>query len=196
MKVTVCQLSNDPDALEVEWLSLAKHVQIEGSDLVLLPEMPFYRWLAASRNVVPEEWQKAVRAHDRWASRLHELGAPAVVATRPVIDGGEHFNEALLWSAEIGIEQVPHRKQYLPEEEGFWEASWYSAVVSGAFCLSSNFSGDGPCGEWGGAGWIVEPEEGEVLATTSSTRPFATVEIDLAVADLAKSTYPRYVADL
>ncbi len=31
--------------------------------------------------------------------------------------------------------------------------------------------------------------------TTSAASPFATVEIDLAVADAAKHTYPRYVAD-
>ncbi len=257
MKVTVCQLSNDRRALEGAWHPPTEHIQAKGRELVLLPEMPFHPWLASRRDVVPGEWEQAVRAHDSWVPRLHELGAPAVLATRPVIDGGERFNEAVAWGAETGIVRVPHRKQYLPEEEGFWEASWYSpgtpgtesvtaqgasigfaictemwflhrarkyskkgiqllacpratlapstdkwiaggrvaAVVSGAFCLSSNFSGSGPCGEWGGAGWIVEPEEGEVLAVTSATSPFATAEIDLAVADTAKSTYPRYVVD-
>ena len=71
-----------------------------------------------------------------------------------------------------------------------------AAVVSGAYCLSSNFSyRDGDAFKWGGNGWIVEPEEGTVLGTTSSEQPFLTIEIDLSKADTAKHTYPRYVLD-
>ena len=264
MKVTVCELNNDPAGLGDDWRALATHVKAAGSDLVLLPEMPFHPWLANTKNVDPARWQESVRAHQAWIARLQELGAPTVLATQPVIDGGERFNQALMWQAGAGEVPVTHRKQYLPDEDGFWEASWYApgragtecvtahgpdgsgatigfaictemwflhrareyskkdvqllacpratlrssvgkwvaggraaAVVSGAFCLSSNFSGSaGAFGDWGGTGWIVEPEEGEVLATTSAAEPFATVEIDLAVADTAKNTYPRYVADL
>jgi N-carbamoylputrescine amidase len=71
-----------------------------------------------------------------------------------------------------------------------------AAVVSGAFCLSSNLKG--PNTEsiaFGGAGWIIEPEEGSVLAVTSRDKPFLTVEIDLEHADKAKRTCPRYVSD-
>ncbi len=264
MKVTVCELRNQPAALEDDWRSLAAHVRAEGSDLVLLPEMPFHPWLASTRQVDPAEWLASVQAHQAWIARLPELGTPAVVATRPVIDGDQRFNQALVWQAGTGETPACHRKQYLPEEEGFWEASWYSpgpagsacatvagasigfaictemwflhrareyskqgiqllacpratlrpstdkwlaggrtaAVVSGAFCLSSNFSGAAgspgaeALGRWGGTGWIVDPEEGDVLATTSAAAPFATVDLDLAVADAAKTTYPRYVPDL
>ena len=49
--------------------------------------------------------------------------------------------------------------------------------------------------EFGGAGWIIEPEEGSVLGVTSRNKPFLTVKIDLAQADKAKRTYPRYVSD-
>ena len=63
-----------------------------------------------------------------------------------------------------------------------------TALLAGAYSLSSNrWSRDG---EFGGAGWVVNPE-GEVLATTSARRPFATVEVDLRAADRAKKTYPR-----
>jgi N-carbamoylputrescine amidase len=71
-----------------------------------------------------------------------------------------------------------------------------AAVVSGAFCLSSNFSGNaGELGEWAGSGWIIEPEEGRLLGTTSPEAPFLTLDIDLNAADAAKRTYPRYVLD-
>ncbi len=44
-----------------------------------------------------------------------------------------------------------------------------AAVMSGAFCLSSNRGGVDARGHaWGGHGWIVEPEQGMVLGTTLS----------------------------
>ncbi len=71
-----------------------------------------------------------------------------------------------------------------------------AAVMSGAFCLSSNRSGVDASGfEWGGHGWIIEPEEGEVLGLTSTQDPFLTIDINLDVARRAKKTYPRYVPE-
>jgi N-carbamoylputrescine amidase len=71
-----------------------------------------------------------------------------------------------------------------------------AAVVSGAFCLSSNLSGKtAEGGDYAGVGWIIEPEEGKVLGLTSVDRPFLTLDLDPAVADRAKKTYPRYVRD-
>jgi N-carbamoylputrescine amidase len=158
-----------------------------------------------------------------------------------------------VWQAERGHRGL-HRKSYLPNEEEFWEASWYepgdrnfapfevggiragfqictelwsmeharlygkagvhliacprgtpretldkwlaggraSAVVSGAFVLSSNrFTPPGAVPSLGGQGWVVGPE-GEVLVRTSREEPFATVEVDLSEAERAKGTYPRY----
>ena len=71
-----------------------------------------------------------------------------------------------------------------------------AAVVSGAFCLSSNLNG--PNTEsiaFGGAGWVIEPEERSVLGVTSPKNPFLTIDIDLEKAEKAKCTYPRYVSD-
>jgi N-carbamoylputrescine amidase len=67
-----------------------------------------------------------------------------------------------------------------------------AAVRAGAFSLSSNRVD--PTGACGGVGWIISPD-GEVLATTSSDAPFATVDIDLTVSTSARSTYPRSVFD-
>jgi N-carbamoylputrescine amidase len=72
-----------------------------------------------------------------------------------------------------------------------------AAVVAGAFCLSSNRTGPSarsPGLVFAGNGWIVSPE-GEVTALTTSGEPFVTRDLDLAQAERAKSTYPRYVAD-
>ncbi len=67
-----------------------------------------------------------------------------------------------------------------------------AAVVSGAYSLSSNRASEAQ--DYGGRGWVVSPD-GEVLASTSPAAPFATVEVDLALAERAKSSYPRYVLD-
>jgi len=70
-----------------------------------------------------------------------------------------------------------------------------AAVCSGAYCLSSNlWAPQGASPDAGGLGWIIDPE-GNVLTTTDTDNPFATVEIDLDFAKASKSTYPRYVPE-
>ncbi len=257
MKVTVCELRNGTDILEQEWQNLVGHVKSENSDLVLLPEMPFYPWIAQTDNVKSTVWRASVDRHEQWLSRFTELEPATVISSRPVVREGKHLNEGFVRDIEAGYKAV-HHKYYLPDEEGWWEASWYergekdftvnrtprarigflictelwfgahareyavqgiellvcpratghdstdkwiaggraAAVMSGAYCLSSNFSyRDGDGMNWGGGGWIIEPEDGRVLGTTSREQPFLTLEIDLGVAEAAKLTYPRYVLD-
>lgn len=257
MKVTVCELRNDPANVEADWDGLVSHVKQASSDLVLLPEMPFYPWVASTRNRDPERWQASVEAHEKWLSRFKALAPAVIFGTRPVIKAERFLNQGFVWDPKEGYQAI-HTKYYLPDEDGFWEASCYergdrdfeifgssgikagflicteiwfmehareygkrgiqlllcpratpasstdkwiaggraAAVVSGAFCLSSNRGGtDSNGAEWAGTGWIVEPEEGEVLGLTSETQPFLSIDIDLGAADNAKTTYPRYVLD-
>ncbi len=257
MKVTVCQLRNDPKQLERDWQELVKHVQRCHSDFVLLPEMPFHPWLCRSRQPDPALWEASVVAHRQWLERLGELKVAAVAGTLPIMQADRRFNEAFLWSPPSEYRAV-HRKAYLPDEDGFWEASWYdrgplsftafeaagarmgflictemwfgeharaygragvhlllvpratplssadkwlaggrtAAVISGAFCLSSCFGGTDRHGmQWAGRGWIIEPEEGDILAMTSPSQPFITMDIDLQVPEGAKKTFPRCVAE-
>ncbi len=68
-----------------------------------------------------------------------------------------------------------------------------TAVCSGAFSLSSNHvSTNADPVHLGGRGWIIAPD-GDVIGVTSSSEPMITAELDLALADAAKHTYPRYV---
>ena len=71
MKVTVCELPDKLGELEEEWQSLAKHVKKEKSDLLLLPEIPFYPWMADADQVDPNIWKEAVLAHEKWESRFN-----------------------------------------------------------------------------------------------------------------------------
>jgi len=251
MKVTVCELPDDRVRFEKEWGRLSKHVRRESSDLVLLPEMPFYYWFCSAPKYDPEVWREAVEQHRLWMGRLPELGVSAVLGSRPVNREGRRLNEGFVWTRKDGVKAV-HYKNYLPNEPGYYEASWYdrggrlftpfevegwkagllicsdlwsmanaraygkagvgliavpratpesslekwvaggkvAAVVSGAYCLSSNRAGVRRGSRFGGMGWVIDPD-GRVLGLTSKARPFVTVEIDRASAEKAKKTYPR-----
>ena len=62
-----------------------------------------------------------------------------------------------------------------------------AAIVSGAYSVSSNRVGN----SFGGGGWVFSPD-GDLLAHTDQQQPFATVVLDLEIANEAKTTYPRY----
>jgi N-carbamoylputrescine amidase len=126
VRVTVCELQCESSALEAEWPELVAHVKSRSSELVLLPEMPFDRWFPATKSFDAATWRRAVAAHDRWLVRLNELAPATVLGTRPVSRGAARFNEAFVWRADVGY-RAAHLKSYLPDEEEFWEASWYQA---------------------------------------------------------------------
>lgn len=260
LRVTVCQLRSDPDGMRQDWEELVAHVRREASELVLLPEMPFYPWPFWRQAFLPEVWQATAAAHDRWQERLAELAPAIVVGSRPASQGGRRLNQGFVWREGDGAPRLCHSKAHLPDEAGFWEASWYqpgrgayrmveldedgrlcagflictelwfmeharaygqqgahllltpraterrtvdkwlaggrvAAVVAGAYSLSSNHYGvhHQPV-SLGGLGWIIGPD-GEVLALTTPSRPCVTMTIDLARAEAAKETFPRYVSD-
>lgn len=123
MKATVCQLRREPDELEEDWAALVAHVEAEASELVVLPELCFAPWFASEPPSDDALWTGSVEAHDRWIARLAELPA-AVLGSRPVTRASGRRNEA--YAAEAGGPvRTLHDKSYLPDEPGFWEASWY-----------------------------------------------------------------------
>jgi N-carbamoylputrescine amidase len=123
MRVTVCQLSDEREAFAADWDALCAHARRERSELVLLPEMPFSAWFAVERRFEPEIWRAAIAEHVLWKERLGDLAPAVVLATRPVERDGRRLNEAFVWAS--GAATAVHDKRYLPDEDGFWEASWY-----------------------------------------------------------------------
>jgi len=123
MKVTVCEMPDDPGEFAGEWARLSRHVRRNSSDLVLLPEMPFYYWFCSGPKFDAAVWKEAVREHGKWMGRLRELGAPVVLGSRPVERGGKRLNEGFVWNRK-GVRGV-HFKRYLPNEPGYYEARWY-----------------------------------------------------------------------
>jgi len=141
MKVTVCELNDDQRALASEWNGLVAHVRDAQSELVLLPEMPFYPWWMSDAQVDPAVWDAAVASHQSWKPRLKELCTPCILSTFPTTCAGERSNEGFLWENE---RYVPvHQKYFLPNEAGFWESTWCSRG-NGTFSVAS--SGACNCG--------------------------------------------------
>jgi N-carbamoylputrescine amidase len=251
MRITVCELPHEPEALATAWTGLCQHTVENSSALVLLPEFAMVEPVWESELFDGARWNAAEARSDVWLQRLDELGVAHVVGTRPVTIDGRRFNEGYLWSAAEGLTPL-RRKFFLPTEPGNWETRWFekgdsafpefhadelsfglnictelwaletyasyaagsvqaimtpratgaattakwlsagvvAAVRSGAFSVSSNRVD--PTGACGGVGWIISPD-GKILATTTREDPFATVDIDIALAAAARNTYPRYV---
>ncbi len=124
MRITVCELTPDWLASESDWQAFGGRLEAQACEWLLLPEMSFGPWLPGTRPVDPDRWRSAVETHDYWVKRLAELPARVVVGSRPVTEGGRFFNEGFIWQRSSGYRAV-HRKYYLPDEKGFWEASWY-----------------------------------------------------------------------
>ncbi|WP_239151711.1 carbon-nitrogen hydrolase family protein [Virgisporangium aliadipatigenens] len=121
VRITACQLDVRDAHRAAALAALAEHVAATRPDVVVLPEMPFSAWLAADPEVDPARWSDSVAAHEAAIKALVELGAPAVVASRPTTG---RRNEAFTWSREHGAVGL-REKYYLPDEPGYWEATWY-----------------------------------------------------------------------
>jgi N-carbamoylputrescine amidase len=124
INMTVCELQDRPDDFAHDWEGLVAHVKHTSSQLVVLPEMPFFPWFAVSRRYSSRIWVEAVKAHDRWMARLQELEPAVVIGSRPVNTGEKRLNEGFIWDPVGGYRGV-HNKYYLPNDPGFWEATWY-----------------------------------------------------------------------
>ncbi len=124
MRVTVCELNDDPSKFAYDWKLLVKHVKKESSDLVVLPEMPFSPWFCASPKYNPNTWKEAINSHKQWQKRLPELAPATVVGSNPIEKKAGRRNEGFLWTKKDGVKRA-HEKRYLPNIKGYWEASWY-----------------------------------------------------------------------
>lgn len=120
VRVTCVEL---PDSLDLlAWGKLVIHLEHEGSELLLLNEMPAYPWIAHREEYDPAVGREAVRVHEDFLEKIGNLGLP-VVASRPVMEGDSLYNEAFL--IENQSYKPVHTKHYFPDEEGFYEAQWF-----------------------------------------------------------------------
>ena len=121
-----------PEGLTVDderWPSLADAVTAARPDILLTNELPFGPWMADGPTFSEVDAEHSIRAHKRGQDALSELDIPAVISTHPVWKGKRLANEAFV--LEKGIVRPLHRKQYFPNEPGWFESEWYTGDASG-----------------------------------------------------------------
>ena len=98
-------------------------------DILITNEMPFGTWIASARQFDEDTARRSIAIHEQGLAALRALGVPAVISSRPVPRAGKLANEAFV----IDGDQIRtlHRKQFFPEEEGWYEATWYGGDGSG-----------------------------------------------------------------
>jgi N-carbamoylputrescine amidase len=121
-----------PEALSTDdarWPKLRDSVTAARPDLLVTNELPFGPWLADTAIFSEAEANLSLRAHEKGLEGLIDLDLPAIISSRPVWNGKRLANEAYV--LENGVIRALHRKQYFPNEPGWFESELYAADASG-----------------------------------------------------------------
>lgn len=124
MKVTVCELSDNELEFIDDWNRLKIHLDQNKPGLLLLPEMPFGKWIASDKTVNAGAKIQSVEKHERWLSEVEQLNAKQIVYSKPIIAGDKFFNTAFVFEKGRGHLKI-HIKSFFPEEPHFWEETWF-----------------------------------------------------------------------
>jgi N-carbamoylputrescine amidase len=122
-------LSTDQPA----WSQLKSSITAARPDILITNELPFGPWIAETVVFSEGEARLSLRAHEKGLEGLIDLGLPSVISSRPVWTGRRLANEAFV--LENRAVRPLHRKQYFPNEPGWFESEWYSGDGSG-FCVA------------------------------------------------------------
>ncbi|HTI05220.1 MAG TPA: carbon-nitrogen hydrolase family protein [Gemmatimonadales bacterium] len=125
-RVAVCEVPAVLSPGARAWDSLVQRVRRlrPRPDVFVLNEMPFGNWLASGPRRVQRLLRESHEAHERGISRLDELGVPVVIGTQAVMRDAGSVNAGFVWTAGGGL-QMPHTKQFFPDEPGYYEARWF-----------------------------------------------------------------------
>lgn len=131
-KLTTCAFLEGPDGLEPrgpEWDRFSGAVRNAKPGILIMNELPFGPWLASGSEYDGSQARTSIALHETGTEALRALGVPAIISSRPVAHGKRLANEAFV--IEGSSIRVLHRKQYFPDEPGWFEANWFSADHSG-----------------------------------------------------------------
>lgn len=123
MKVTCVEWPDGLVAGSPVWQSLLEGIVAEQSDLLITNEMPFGPWLASAPCFDAGQAQRSIDLHAAGLEALVGTGIPMVISSRPVWEGDRLANEAVV--IRDGHVEPLHRKQFFPDEPGWYEAKWF-----------------------------------------------------------------------
>ena len=135
MKVTFIE---SPEGLMVsskEWEHLKKIISAEKSDVLIMNEMPFGQWLAASNCFDENLATNSISDNANSLEALNGLEIPLVLSSRPLAYNKKLVNEA--FALENGDYLFAHQKHYFPNEEGFYEPVWFEPEIKGFTILKT-----------------------------------------------------------
>jgi len=112
-----------------QWSQLKKSIAAAHPDILVTNELPFGSWIAENSVFSENEARLSIRAHEQGLEGLMDLNLSAVISSRPVRNGKRLANEAFV--LEKGTVRRLHRKQYFPNEPGWFETQWYAGDGSG-----------------------------------------------------------------
>jgi len=112
-----------------QWNELKESITVAHPDILITNELPFGPWIAESAAFSAEEARLSISAHEKSLEGLIGLDLPAIITSRPVWSGKRLANEAFV--LERRSVRPLHRKQYFPNEPGWFESEWYVGDGSG-----------------------------------------------------------------
>ena len=124
LKIAFVEWPEDLSTRTPQWAELRDSITAARPDILVTNELPFGPWLAEGAVFSEDEAQLSLRAHEKGLEGLIDLALPAVISSRPVWNGKRLANEAFV--LENGVVRPLHRKQYFPNEPGWFESEWYA----------------------------------------------------------------------
>jgi N-carbamoylputrescine amidase len=129
LRVAFVEWPESLSANHPQWPELKRSVTAAHPDLLITNELPFGPWIAEAEAFSQDGAKVSIRAHEDGVQALMDLHLPAVISSRPVQNGTRLANEAFV--VEKGSVRPLHRKQYFPNEPGWYESNWYAGDGSG-----------------------------------------------------------------
>lgn len=128
VRISLCEVQDGWIPWEDTGDALLAAAIAQKADLLVLNEMPVGKWLASDPRFDPVAAGESIRAHDMLIATLQDLPF-ATLSSRPVRSQGRLANEAFLTCKEQT--RALHQKHYFPQEEGYWEESWFDTQCRG-----------------------------------------------------------------
>ena len=129
VRVAFVEWPEDLSTDDPQWNELKQSVATAHPDLLITNELPFGPWIAEGAEFSGDKARLSIRAHEKGLHGLIDLDLPAVISSRPAWCGKRLANEAFV--LENRAVRPLHRKQYFPNEPGWFESEWYAGDGSG-----------------------------------------------------------------
>lgn len=124
MKICTADFPDEPSRYHAAIDVIARHVEEQKPDMLVLPEMPFTPWVFYTEKFDRSIWDKAVSNHSEWLDRFAKDVSAPLISSRPVDVDGERLNQAIYMSADRAIHPL-RSKFYLPNEYPAIEVPWF-----------------------------------------------------------------------